>query len=1790
MPPMQQINEAPDLQFQINTVTDPYGRVATFHYLPTQVSGRWVVSEIDFPNGHKALYAYANGWLSTVTFDDGTQSSLTYGTDSTSQTSTVQFHDVAAEGTHRTKTVYLTNNMAHIYYSGAGDEPVANQEQVANQASLMVRMVANGAGEVTFLGLCGPYSGNVAPTAFNIYEGAGRLKQIQNHSAAPFFLDGWTIGDPTQGFNAVSGTLESTTAVIPNATTGEFPYLTDTAGHQFNYTYDANAYPTQKSSNDNTLIETWAYDPTFKQVTRYQDRNLNVTLNTYDARGNLLSREVGIKNVGGVDTHQPEYGKYQWTYFPTGNANQYLMSAAIDANGNETDFVYDNNHKLLQVIEPPDAPGGARATTTIAYDVSSRIQTITDPVSRQVQFAYDQRDRNVTITYGDTSTEKFYYGAQGTGNENLLVKSKDRNGVTNQLQYDAAGRLATTTIAYSIVDANNNETLITDPSVQVTSAYSYLPGTELIITNTLRGEATNYAYDYRQRMLTKTVQPRVGTTLTTSRSFQNNLLFSQTDPYGRAEYFAYRSSDGELIRQIQGTVPSFTLANFAAVTNQARAAGSNAQYLITDFTLDSNGQRTATLDGNNIQETESFDSRGQTTQVVDAAGTVIAGTTRYFYDSNGNMTAVEYPRYFDPNDPQTGKCQSTKTYTARNLLASMTEAPGTPAAATTSFTHNLDRTEATRLDPRNNTWETLWSTCCAGRKSGDLDPQAAGTNIVYDDAGNVTFIQILQGTTIFNQSTATYDARRRRLFRTDWLIDPPAVDPNNPPIAGQNGVPAANGLTTQWVYDENLADNVGLSAPAGQNIAGIGNVSIAPLLGELSADGITFGAGSDGFAALEISPDGELAVSILDGVGRTVGTGIIQPPTGNNPNQPITWSVRLDDTVVNVNGFGNVLETASIDALDNTSRDRTDGAGRVIQSLDAANNVTTNTFDANSNRLSSSDPNSVGYTAVYDARNRESSRTDTANATVQTQYDANSNVVKTIDAKTNAATATFDARDRMVTATDRINGVASWTLDANSNMLAITDSESRTTAFTYDSRNLKLSETYADNNPPGVVDVRSFTYDGARRPATIVLQTGDYITLVFDSGNRLNQRQYRASGIPPSDPPSDADSFTFDGSGHLLTATSGRYSNTLTFTYDQAGRLSTEALTIGGPTYAIARSHDAAGRVTGVTYPDGSVVANTFTSRSQLQQVNYMSTLVASFTYDGAGRRSTRTLGDTPGTQTTYAYSTGDDTLASISTPNLPGYSYSYDANKNKTGETITGVLQPYGFSTGAAGYDNANRLVAWDRTDGNKNQSWTLTGTGDWSQFVDTGTTQTRTHNNVHEATAINSTGISYDSKGNLASNGVTGWSYTWDFDNQLQQATHGGATVALQYDALGRRVSKSSGGATTVYVSSNAEANALAAEVAEYALGGAPAAAQRTYVLGEAADDTLLMSSAGARYFYQANALGSVAAVTDSSGALLECYAYTAYGAPLILAPDGVTQRSSSSVGNSLSYTGRRFDIETGLFYYRARHYDPLLGRFLSRDPMTLGPTIGETRLGTEPLEWANLYEYAASAATLMTDPSGLVDRPPIKLPPKKKRPKKCSIYLCCGQLDPTVNPKTKKPDFACQFGAPANIGLVPCHCFLITDGPGRYDYQNFHGHFVPDASCGRTGRRLVCGPFPKLTGGKGTHIPGTVNCVALKTTKTCDSIRECLKSAKPFCNRGFGYTRGGKNRPLCYGECGWPNSNTVAYSVGSWCSGTPSPATPPVAGTGCDPAAGGIGAPGYTTIYPIPPFPFIPYPRLW
>jgi RHS repeat-associated protein len=77
------------------------------------------------------------------------------------------------------------------------------------------------------------------------------------------------------------------------------------------------------------------------------------------------------------------------------------------------------------------------------------------------------------------------------------------------------------------------------------------------------------------------------------------------------------------------------------------------------------------------------------------------------------------------------------------------------------------------------------------------------------------------------------------------------------------------------------------------------------------------------------------------------------------------------------------------------------------------------------------------------------------------------------------------------------------------------------------------------------------------------------------------------------------------------------------------------------------------------------------------------------------------------------------------------------------------------------------------------------------------------------------------------------------------------------------------------------------------------------------------------------------SINALTNSGGTIVERYAYSAYGEPTITDGSG-TVRASTAEGNRYTYTGREWDDVAELHHYRARWYDPVMGRFLGRDPI--------------------------------------------------------------------------------------------------------------------------------------------------------------------------------------------------------------------------------------------------------------
>lgn len=117
------------------------------------------------------------------------------------------------------------------------------------------------------------------------------------------------------------------------------------------------------------------------------------------------------------------------------------------------------------------------------------------------------------------------------------------------------------------------------------------------------------------------------------------------------------------------------------------------------------------------------------------------------------------------------------------------------------------------------------------------------------------------------------------------------------------------------------------------------------------------------------------------------------------------------------------------------------------------------------------------------------------------------------------------------------------------------------------------------------------------------------------------------------------------------------------------------------------------------------------------------------------------------------------------------------------------------------------------------------------------------------------------------------------------------------------------------------------------------------REFVYGSYVDEVLCyqqtVGGIVARYYPHYNHLYSVAALTDSTGVVVERYTYDAYGRQTITSAGGVS-RSKSAVGYDRGFTGYIADQETGLLHARARQYSPTLGRFVGRDALWRSDTI--------------------------------------------------------------------------------------------------------------------------------------------------------------------------------------------------------------------------------------------------------
>ncbi|MFZ0819220.1 MAG: RHS repeat-associated core domain-containing protein [Candidatus Acidiferrales bacterium] len=286
----------------------------------------------------------------------------------------------------------------------------------------------------------------------------------------------------------------------------------------------------------------------------------------------------------------------------------------------------------------------------------------------------------------------------------------------------------------------------------------------------------------------------------------------------------------------------------------------------------------------------------------------------------------------------------------------------------------------------------------------------------------------------------------------------------------------------------------------------------------------------------------------------------------------------------------------------------------------------------------------------------------------------------------------------------------------------------------------------------------------------------------------------------------------------------------------------------------------------------------------------------------------------------------------------IDGASYTVDATGNRTSKTdqLAGVTSNYSYD---AIYELTQVTQAASQT-----ESYTYDPVGNRLSSL---AASTSSYNASNELTSNSNATYTYDNNGNTLTS-VTGsntTTYAWDFENRLTSVTlpGTGGTVSFKYDPLGRRIEKVSPTFTSIFAydgdNLTETTNSSGAVVARYA---------QTQNI----DEPLAELRSSTTSYYEADGLGSITSLTGSNGTLAQSYTYDSFAN---------TTASTGTLSNPFRYTAREFDNETGLYFFRARYFDPQVGRFISEDPIGFSGDI-------------NVYRYSFNSPVNLDDPSGL------------------------------------------------------------------------------------------------------------------------------------------------------------------------------------------------------------------------
>jgi RHS repeat-associated protein len=618
-----------------------------------------------------------------------------------------------------------------------------------------------------------------------------------------------------------------------------------------------------------------------------------------------------------------------------------------------------------------------------------------------------------------------------------------------------------------------------------------------------------------------------------------------------------------------------------------------------------------------------------------------------------------------------------------------------------------------------------------------------------------------------------------------------------------------------------------------------------------------------------------------------------------------------------------------------------DDANRRTQVINALNQVTTFGYDTLGNLVSLKDARNNTTRYEYDASNRRIRTIYPDQTTDLVGYDAGGRVTSRTDQNGKVTAYGYDKLSRLTQVTDPLQQVTKFEYDELGNRVAQIDAKNRRTKYEYD----KLGRRTKRVLPLGQTE--SYGYDLAGNLTTKTDFNGKTTTYQYDFLNRLLSKTPDASFAAPTVV------YTYNALGQRKTMSDA--SGLTTYNYDSRDRLNSKVTPQGTLTY----TYDVASNVRTINSSNANGVSITYTydELNRLASVSDVTAGSAAYAYDEVG--NLLSVLNSNGVRSAYTYnslnrltnlaSCGTGVLACDSgSANIANYGYTLDNVGNRLS-----VAELGGRAVSYA-YDGLYRLaresISGDPDGQNGSADYSYDEVGNRLSLISSipnlASANLGTLNYDNNDRLISSSSEQYDANGDTTSYG--GVTNVYDFENRLIQR----GNVSIVYDGDGNRVAETVGGVTTRYLVDDLNPTGYT-QVVEELQGGVVV---RKYAYGlQRISQRQLIGGVWTTHFYQYDGHGSVRQLTDSAGSVTDTYTYDAFGN--LLARTGATP-------NNMLFAGEEFDPALGLYYNRARYFDPRNGRFWSMDLFE--------GYGTDPSS-LHKYTYVGNNPVNLSDPTG-------------------------------------------------------------------------------------------------------------------------------------------------------------------------------------------------------------------------